>query len=939
VTVEISSPVLIEKVRTATTDANGQYRVVDLRPGTYALHFQLAGFATVQRTAIELTGSLAATVNAEMRVGGVEETVTVTGESPIVDVQQTGQQRTIASEVVEALPTGRTVHNVVTLIPGISITVTGSTVGQDVGGSTAGTGIQSAAIHGGRPGDQRVMVEGAPINGGQAGNTGGFSLNPGSSQEITVDTSVSGAEEFSGGVRINVVPKQGGNSFSGNGFATGATSAFQSSNFDADLAARGFRPPDPPKTLKMTLDLTGALGGPIVRDRMWFFAATNWHHEQNLFPLRENLNAGDPNAWLYVPDPTGDSVFSDATLRSVNGRVTWQATAMHKFAAFIDEQKRCICPDQRTGIAPDAARDSIYHPSRLATVSWTAPLKNSLLVEAAWIARIEGFGQFRPDGSDPNLIGVNDTGLGLTYRAPLMYQDNSNQNYSERGSLSYITGAHAFKTGFSSMQSSYQPMTTANNSNTSYIFANGVPTSITLYATPTLTFNKMRDLGIYAQDRWTLRRATLSLGVRYDQVRTFFPAQELGPAPLVPDRHLSTPATEWVSWKDITPRLGVAYDVFGNGRTAVKGAYNKFLATQGSAGNFGSNGNPLNRVPSTTTRSWADADRDFVPDCVITNFAANGECGPIANAAFGTAATDFNADPDLLKGWGKRGFNWEASLSVAQQLTNRISVEGGYFRRWYGNFTVSDNVLVTPADFTRFSVPLPNDPDLPLSGQTLSNLYDVNPNRFGQVNNLLTLVDGYGNQVERWHGFDGSVNVRAAGGLVLQGGFSTGSTLLDSCEVREALPESAPLNPFCRSETPFLTQVKGFASYTIPKVAVQASLAFQNMPGAPTTGVWQAPNAVIEPSLGRPLSGNARVAAITVVEPGTMYLERLNQLDVRFGKLLRFGRYRTNINMDLFNVLNDNAVLVANPAFGPAWLTPQAVLPGRLLKVSGSFDF
>jgi hypothetical protein len=431
----------------------------------------------------------------------------------------------------------------------------------------------------------------------------------------------------------------------------------------------------------------------------------------------------------------------------------------------------------------------------------------------------------------------------------------------------------------------------------------------------------------------------MNLGLRWDYFRSSFPEQTLGPAQYAPTRSLTFPEQDWASFNDITPKLGVAYDVFGTGRTAVKATLSKYVEALSYSGNFGDAGSPTQRTANQTFRTWSDVNGNFNPDCDLANPAANGECTQFLNASFGRVIPATNFDPEILSGWGKRGYNWETSVSVQHELRRNLSAEVGYFRRWYGNFLATDNLALAPANFTQFRVTAPADSRLPDGGASaVTGLFDVN--QIVVPNNLLTFASNYGDQLENWHGVDLSFNARPAGGVVLQGGLSTGRTLTDNCEVRAALPELAPLNPYCRVETPFLTQVKMLGSYTVPRIDVQAAVTFQSIPGPQITANAVFPSATIAPTLGRPLStGPASNAVINVVEPGTLYGDRLNQVDLRLGKIFRFGDRRASVNFDLFNVLNANAVLTENLAFGPVWRQPLSILGARLMKFSVNVDF
>jgi hypothetical protein len=254
---------------------------------------------------------------------------------------------------------------------------------------------------------------------------------------------------------------------------------------------------------------------------------------------------------------------------------------------------------------------------------------------------------------------------------------------------------------------------------------------------------------------------------------------------------------------------------------------------------------------------------------------------------------------------------------------------------------------VTAADYDRFSVPSPTDPRLPGGGgQTIGNLYDLNPARVGAVDNYITFADNFGTQTERWNGVDVTVNARPRAGIVLQGGLSTGRTSLNSCEVREALPETAPTNPYCDVTTNFLTQVKFLGTYQVPKADVQIAATYRSLPGVNILANYVALNSVIQPSLGRPLSGGAQNATVGLVEAGTLYSQQTNLIDLRFSKILRVAKYRTSVNLDVANAFNSSGITSYNNSYAlpradgtPTWQVPTGIHQARLFKISANFDF
>jgi hypothetical protein len=404
--------------------------------------------------------------------------------------------------------------------------------------------------------------------------------------------------------------------------------------------------------------------------------------------------------------------------------------------------------------------------------------------------------------------------------------------------------------------------------------------------------------------------------------------------------------------------MGVAYDVFGNGKTAVKVSLNKYLiGSDGPAFTYGTQA-PYNRVVHSTTRTWSDANRNFVPECDLTSALANGECGALNDPNFGKANPSTTYDPQATTGWGNRPFDWEFATSVQHQLLPRVSVDVGYFRRWYGNFGVIDNLALAPADFDSYCISAPADGRLPSGGgNQICGLYNVTPSKFSvPAQNFVTLASTYGRQIEHWNGVDISANARLTRGLTVQGGFSTGRTSTDNCDVVAKLPElistattAMPLG-YCHMNSPLLAQVKGLGSYTIPRVDVQVGGSFQSNPGPIVQATFNAPTALAAQSLGRPLSGNAPnaqvnlfgsnalAAAPTTATAGALYGDRVNQVDVRVGKILKFGQRRTAVNLDVYNALNSSAVLTESTAYG-TFRVPQIVMVGRFLKVSAQLDF
>jgi len=961
VTVEAASPALIEKVRSVVTDSTGQYRIENLRPGTYDITITLPGFSTVKREGIQLTGTFTASVNAEMRVGTVEETITVTGESPVVDVQSTNRQQVLSQEIINAIPSGRNAASLAGFLPGVSIG------NQDPGGlSGEGSGTSGTVTAHGNS-EVRTLVNGVSVaSGSGSGNTGASNIS--AYQEMDVDISGISAEQKEGGVRMNLIPREGGNTFAGMMYVGYANPSMQGHNLSQALQDRGLRTSS---GLKKYQDINPAYGGPIRRNQVWFYATVRSNRIATFAPIFYNKNAGNPNAWTYEPDTSREAASNQSNFKGGNARITWQATPKHKLAVAYDYQNICNCPRSLTAsIAPESnvRNHAILQPKDYWFGDWTAPLTNRLLLEARVMKSREH--AYRPvdnlyftnDPGGKRLNGVVEQSTGLTYRGAV--GDNRNtwlptQVY--RANMSYITGAHAVKVGVNLGFNGLHQSIFSTDSAMSFQFNNGVPNRLTLDSTPWRRDATSEDHGAFVQDKWTTKRLTVTAGLRYDYLTFHFPAATMGPGEFLPNRNLSFPKAEGVRWHDLQPRSGVAYDLFGNGKTALKASMNKYLPFYGlqlnvgtEAGTFSTNMAPVARLVTSTNRSWSDANRNFVPDCDLLNPVANGECGAMSPSNFGSTQPGVAYDPDLINGWGKREYNWQFSAGVQQELLPRVSLDVGYYGTWYGNQFVTDNRAWTAADFDQFSITAPSDPRLPGGGgYTVPGLYNVKPEKFSvPADNYITFARNYGKQIRRWDGVDMTVNARPRPGLMFQGGTSSGRTTTDVCDIVDDLPEMllgarnvGDVNPNvwlsasdCRQRSRILTDLKLLGTYIVPRIDVQVAATVQSVPGPQIVANYVATNAVVQPSLGRPLSGSAANTTVNIVDAGTMYGERSNSMQLRVAKILRVRQTRATASLDLYNVFNANPVLSLNSAFA-TWQRPLSILNARWAKLVLQFEF
>jgi hypothetical protein len=980
VTVEAASPVLIEKVRSAVTDGNGQYRIVDLRPGTYTVTFTLTGFATVKREAFQLPADFVATLNTDLKVGGVEETITVSGESPIVDVQSTKKQQDLDLDLIQNIPAARGYASVMLLIPSMIVS----------GGAPTNVQLSTGMIvfggRGGRGNEGQSQIDGlgtgAAINGGGVSGYGQLET----AQEVVMTASGGLGESEIGGPYVNFIPKTGGNTYANHFYGSGMSGWMQSNNRTQQLINEGMTTPQ--HTLSLA-DVSLSDGGPIVKDRLWFFYNTRYTQSSNTLPgIYYNLNAGNPNAWLYVPDLTR-SVENTSGGGAINPtlRLTAQATPSDKLNLYWDPGSfRFSDPVQIGGItgptagAPETGtvsggtglKQGAY--SRMETIRWTRTATTKLLLEAGLSAYQQNWNGREVPGNNESLIPVteqcsagcpnNGNIQGLTYRAQTWSPDFM-EPIRWNASATYVTGAHNMKAGYIGAFYWNESNPHGNNQDLTYTFNNGVPNGLTENILPIHEDTRVRMNAAYVQDQWTAGRLTVQGALRYDHSWSYYPPQQLGPARFYPTP-LVFPQTQGVTgYNNIDPRVGAAYDLFGNGKTALKFNAGRYLeAAVAGNGNYGAL-LPASLYATSVTRSWtptgtAATNPDFfVPQCDLSNPLKNGECGQISNLNFGTATASTKFDPSILGGWTSRPADWIIGATLQQEIVPRVSVTVGYMRRWLENFTVTDNLATAPSDYTPFTLTAPIDPRLPGGGgYTISGLYNVNPNKFGQTNNLVTYASNFGNITQVYNGVDAVVNARLRSGVQFQGGFSSGERVTDYCAVRGLLPgitgtfstgsevaAFSPVNPFCHVAPGITTRYTGTGTYTIPKIDVLFSGVITSSPGLPVQANWIVPTATIAQTLGRPLAGNAPNVTINLIAPGQVYSDRVNELDFRAAKILRFGRTRLNVAVDLLNALNLSTILVPNQNYNPTgpWLAPTGsqtpVMTARTGKITVQFDF
>ena len=881
VTVEATSPALIEGTRSTISGTNGTFQITDLRPGDYVVTFTLPGFRTVRRDGIRLGASFTATVNVDLAVGQLEETVTVSGASPIVDVRNSVSQAVMSREVLDTIPTGKDPFAVGQLIAGVT------TATPDVGGTQI-MQQPTLQVHGSSNNDNVFMIDNVQIQHiGFGGNQTGFYFNDGLMEEISYQTSSLPAEAPVGGVQINMIPRDGGNQFHGGLFVTGANNSMQSNNLDDRLVGLGFIAQNRVDTV---YDFNATLGGPIKQDRLWFFSTFRRWAANNY--LGNTFTA------------TGGQALDDQRITDGTLRLTGKLNEKNKLTIHYDRSAkwRGHRPNNWIGASINEPISSVVQTTGLNYIGqakWSSPISNRLLTEVSAFTMPVNYNlSFQPDTAADAVATFDQIRSHFTGVSPRQ-DTNTARMYTYAGFMSYVTGAHNFKVGLQ-VRTGYSEELFETRQDIVQIVSNGVPNSVRLVNNQSGHKESGVNTGFYVQDSWSFGRVTINPGLRYERFTMSIPQQSAAAGRWVPAREFAE-QPNLVNWNTLSPRFGIAWDVLGDGRTAVKGGLSKYDRLAGITIIQPLNGKNI----AFQTCPWTDTSGDLRAQ---NDEIAFSRCTGSLQPALG------NVEPGL-----KRPYQWEYTASVQRQFGSRTSVMLGYFGRKFWDLYTTVNDAVQPNNYTPVTI------NNPLTNQPIT-VYNQDPATRGQVRNVLKTIPELS---QRYHGVEVQFNTRFDNFSVF-GGVTIGNNFGDQ-DAGDLNNPNVRLNNQgdIGFDSPY--QIRGGFSYTMP-AGFRLSGSLRSASGLPEQRIYVVTTAVV-PGLTQ-VTQNIQVA-----ERGEFRYPWVNLLDLRIAKSFEAGGTRVEPTLDLFNVFNNNAVTNAVQTLGTSLGRPSSIVMGRLLRLGGRISF
>ena len=931
VTVEAASDALIEGMRTAITDDQGLYRLVDLRPGTYTLTFTLPGFNSFKREGLQLAAEFTATINAELRLGALEETITVTGAAPVVDVTTAARAQVLDREAIDSIPTGRSIQGMAQLVPGVSLNL------PDTGGARA---MQQTymTVRGMTTANTTMLVDGMLVNGLQGDGAVQSYFNDAMNAEVSIQTSGISADTSAGGVRMNMIPREGGNRFSGDYKAAYRPGTWQADNLTGRHIDRGLSARN---AIDRILDTTLSLGGPIKKDTLWFFTSGRYFTVNNYI------------ANTFFDDGSGG--IDDQFIKSGMARLTWQISNRNKLTAYFDEVDKYRGHDMQSNDDPETAALRWFSPAyHTGSVKYTSTLTNAMLLEAGYSRNLEYYtnsyqeGVEQARGTAAWFAGASrlESDLGGRTAAASLQQAQSPERHAAQVALSYLWGSHSFKAGAQMTWGDFWHTIDVNADLTQQYRSNAtgvrfsVPDSVIIRNTPLKYGERLnRDLGIYLQDSWRLNRLTVNAGLRWENIKAQVLASESSAGRFVPARKFEA-IQNLPNWNDWAPRFAAILDVFGTGKTALKYSFNRYnqIRTTGIATNY----NPL--LSQTATLPWRDANGNDI---------AEGERGctgyPRVGCEIDFTALTPNFGIAALNEFGDypRTWNLENALEVQHELLPGFSVSAAVFQGGFRNLTNTVNQSWSRADYTPYTFYNPTDGQpievfarsLAAQARPTRNLDTFDSQRKRQYQALLT-----------------NLTWRIPGGGQLFGGFTMERERQRACTAPDDpnyLATGSTTNytteGLCDDfliDIPWKNQFKLSGTRQVG-FGFELSMAFQSNQSPTSSRVMNVTRGVTRYPAGCPAPcpagqiimptgrfGQGSLIVYLEAERAT-FVERINQLDFKLARRFQVGRITLLPVVEVFNLNNSDAIIsyVTTNALSASYLAPNSIMQGRMLGV------
>jgi hypothetical protein len=898
VTVTLAGDALIGGSRVAVTGEAGAYQFSALAPGSYTLTFELTGFSPLRREGIVVQVARTARIDVELGVGTLEETVTVSGESPVVDVSSTVTQTNISRDLYEAIPTGRSPWVMAGLVPGV---VTGRL---DVGG-TEGAQQYNIEAFGSANSQKSFSIDGLKVNwaGGDGGATMmyyGFEMY----EEYNMQTASGTAESDVAGVFMNMVTKSGGNRVTSDHNFFFMNEAMQGSNLDDALRARlGLRADQQTgaagNPIDISYDWSSTLGGPIKRDRAWFFGAMRWWR-------LDQFQIGALN-------PDGSQAIDDNRIRNFMGKATWQATPSIKTSFLLNKNINdrfhrrnppyLFVEDKATGLQEQPAQNYV--------AQWNQVLGSRMILDAR-VGRMWGIFPFRFQKEvGPGDIAIRDVARFTRVNAIETQSDNPNHRYQAAVTGSYFVqspggGTHDVKVG---MQLSWERVEWIRRRNGDHFLElrDGVPFQAQLSNTPIDSDHRLQTWGVFVQDRWVVGRATVNAGIRMDGVSAHLPAQTSAAGTFVGER--SFPRTDVFSFPfNLAPRVGLAYDLFGTGRTAVKAYYGRFYNQFGSQ--LAEAANPNAIVDQAV--SWNDINGNLALD--------PGELGTFTGFPRGLFPT--------VDDGATRPYSEEFNAGLEQHLRGDMALTISYHRRHHRNgLGILDRARTADA-----YTPITRTYTDPVSGQPQNiTIYNLRPEfiqaRDRYISNVDLLQSNYnGVQIDFQKRMSNRWQMLAGLSVQKHRGFDHSGTYT-------ATDFSNPNSAINRDDSavfidlPWTFTLAG--SYVLP-LNVMLSGKYTARAGDPLNRTTTFSG----------LTASQASETVRLVPHGTDRTEDVTKfLDMRLSKRFAMGFSGLEASFDVFNILNANHVLLQNEQIGGSWGRPTRILAPRIVRLGVTARF